>query len=77
MKKLILKSGVYRYINRLSQPQDNELDIEQWLKKQLKRLGVFFIEQCCDNNTTNPVIQDLQDQINILQERIEALENPE
>lgn len=72
MKKLILKSGLYRYINRTAEPQERELDLEHWLKRQLTRLGITFVDPCCP--ITSPPSQTIQEQIASLQEQLADLQ---
>jgi len=79
MKKLVLKSGLFRYVNRTATPQEKELDFELWLKRQLTRLGVSYVDPCCivepveGEEPAEPVIP-IQEQIDALQAQIEALQ---
>jgi hypothetical protein len=52
MKHLILKSGIFKYLNDGNKVTDNEVDLRTWLYRELKRFGFSPNDPCCDEDDT-------------------------
>lgn len=56
MKKIVLKGGLFNTLNQKTKTSKSDLDLRQWLKKELSYFGINVDDPCCDNDGIPTVV---------------------